>query len=785
MAMAAAPTATKCSGAVQVLNGTTISGWAFSSAADGSPVDVIITIDNVPTTITANGNRLDLVKKLGSADHGFSYEVPALSTGKHTVTVDVVDPITGETKRLKSGTITIAAPVGSAKLTKTEISGYAFSAANQAEPVTLIVTVNGVATTILADEYRPDLTKKLKSTKNHGFTYALPALPTGTNTVTVDMVDPSTGKTKRILSTTIKVGPPTGQVSTFNTSTISGWAFNPSSSSAPMDVVITINGVSTTIKADEYVTGLEKKCGTAYHGFTFDMPVLPPGTSTVTVDLVDPSTGQIVRLRSGKLTNSPPKGSVSLSANRIIGSATKAGMTGSLQIRIDIDGVAGTPFMANDPCKVSNGMNVGFNVEGDFAGKVVEVYAYDSESGIPVLIWTNNRLPKGAVTSGNGWTVSGWAVDPDNPSKPIQVQIFIDGELLTTTTANIARPDVQSKAGALGVGFFVDIPGLYPGTHTITVYAIDGQANSAQPVLIGSYKVTNAPPTGKVQVLNTSVISGYAYDPDLGDTPTIVKIYVDGKFFKAVLADEPNATMPGHGFSVDLSELPAGSHAIMVTAMDDRATDQPEVVFFDDFLNNQTPIGKIESVTGTTITGWAYDPDAPTSPAEFDIFVDGKYYTTVLADVNRPDLAATLGAAGTAHGFEVALPPLTFGTHTITAYAAESQGHVAVLIGEMKVTNNRPIGAIESISPTCIIGWAYDPDIPTDSLTIIVYINGQLAATGMADQTRPDLLTSIGSIYHGFSIPLSLNPGTNRVDVYALDPNNELLSLIGTRTITC
>ncbi|MCL2639634.1 MAG: hypothetical protein FWD53_02200 [Phycisphaerales bacterium] len=780
MVMASASAAKSCSGAVQVLNTTTISGWAFSSAAGGLPVDVIITIDGVPTTITADVDRPDLVKKLGSAGHGFVYEVPGLSTGKHTVTVDVVDPVSGETKRLKSGTITISAPVGSAKLSKTEISGYAFSAANQAEPVTLIVTINGVATTVVADENRPEFAKKLKSSKNHGFTYSLPALPTGNNTVTVDIVDPSTGNTKRILSTTIKVGPPTGQVSTFNTSTISGWAFNPSSSSAPMDVVITINGVATTVKADQYVAGLEKKCGTAYHGFTFSMPALPPGTSIVTVDLVDPSTGQTVRLRSGKLTNALPKGSVSLSANRIVGSATDAGMTGSLMVRIDVDGVTGTPFVANDPCKVSGGMNVGFIVEGNFAGKVVEVYAYDSQSNIPVLIWTNNRLPKGAVTSGNGFNVSGWAVDPDDPSKPIQVQVFIDGVLLTTTTANLPRPDVQSKAGALNVGFSVDIPGLYPGTHTITVYAIDGQAGAAKPVLIGTYKVTNAPPTGKVEVLNTSVISGYAYDPDMSG-PTTVKVYVNGMFFKEVMANGSNATMPGHGFSVDLSELPEGSYWIMVTAMDDRDTDQPEVVFFDDFLNNQEPVGVLESVTGTTITGWAYDPDAPTAPAEIDIFVDGKYYTTVLADVNRPDLAAMLGAAGTAHGFEVPLPPLTFGTHTIAVYAAESQGHVAVLIGEMKVTNNRPIGAIVSISATNIVGWAYDPDVSTESLSVVVYVNGQEAATGWAGPTGGDLLTSLGVTQY----MQSLKSGVNRVDVYAVDPNNGLISLIGTRTITC
>jgi len=783
VATAVAPAS--CSGAVQVFNSTTISGWAYSAANSGEPVNVVITIDGVATTITANGDRPDLVKKLGSANHGFSYSVPGLATGKHTITIDVVDPVSGATKRIKSGTITIAPPTGSATISKTAISGYAFSASNQGEPVTVIVTINGVAMTIQADEQRPDLAKKLGST-NHGFTYALPALPTGTNTVTVDIVDPSTGQLKRILSSTIKVGPPTGQVSTFSATTISGWAINPASGAAPMNVVITINGVATTITAEQYVASLDKTYGTCYHGFTFTVPTLPPGNSTVTVDLVDPCTGQTVRLRSGVLTNPPPQGKVdTATATEIAGYATDTGMTGPLTVRVDVNGVAGEPFVANDSRKVVNGMSVGFDVTGDFAGKVVEVYAYDAQSNTPVLIWTNNHPPKGAVTSGSGTTVSGWAVDPDDMNTPVQVQVFIDGQWLATTTANISRPDVQAKAGAINVGFSVDIPGLRPGTHTITVYAIDGQANSQAAVLIGTYKVTNTPPVGKVETLNTSVVSGYAYDPDLGNLPATVNVYVDCEFFARVLANQPNATAPGHGFSVDLSSLPPGSHAIMVTVMDDRVSDQQEVVFFDDFLNNQVPIGTIESVTGTTITGWAYDPDAATSPAEIDIYVDGTYLKTVLANVDRPDLATTLGDAGTQHGFEISLPALSFGTHKIAIYAAESQGNVAELIGVATVTNNRPIGVFESATSTAITGWAADPDISTASLTIVVYVNGVQTATGTADLTRNDLLTSIGSTQHGFSIPVSLPTGVNKVDVYAVDPNNGLISLIGTRTVTC
>jgi hypothetical protein len=133
---------------------------------------------------------------------------------------------------------------------------------------------------------------------------------------------------------------------------------------------------------------------------------------------------------------------------------------------------------------------------------------------------------------------------------------------------------------------------------------------------------------------------------------------------------------------------------------------------------------------------------------------------------------------------------LSFGTHKIEIYAAESQQNVSVLIGTQYVTNHRPIGVVESLSATTIIGWAADPDQLGESLTVKVYVNGELAVTDVADTARADLLplaplsSRPSFAAYGFSLALpTLDAGTNRIDVYAVDLNNGELSSLGSMTV--
>ena len=45
------------------------------------------------------------------------------------------------------------------------------------------------------------------------------------------------------------------------------------------------------------------------------------------------------------------------------------------------------------------------------------------------------------TTTVNSVHLVGWAADPDAATSPISVQVFVDGSLQTTATANVARQD--------------------------------------------------------------------------------------------------------------------------------------------------------------------------------------------------------------------------------------------------------------------------------------------------------------------------------------------------------
>jgi len=503
------------------------------------------------------------------------------------------------------------------------------------------------------------------------------------------------------------------------------------------------------------------------------------------------------------LTNPAPVGAVEVANDtRLAGWAYDADAGGAVTLRLDIDGVAGTPFAARvvraglAASRHFNTRVLGFDVAGDFAGHVVELYAFDTPSGQAKLIYSSNHKPVGRVEVNDGFVVSGWAVDPDDKAAAISIRVDVDGVTLagTPVLANGERLDLVKAWSSADHGFSVAIPGLTPGKHVVAVYAVDAEAGGQVPVLLGSKTVTDRPPVGKVEVINRAVVSGWALDRDLGETAATVNVYVDGAVFGAFAAAgwRPDLVRGfgsgNHGFAVDLSSLPEGSHTVTVTVNDNRSSDQSQVVIFDGFINNHRPVGSVEGIDGSAFSGWAYDPDAPEQALAVDVYVDGAYATTVTANGERSDLGATLPTPG--HGFVGALPALAFGTHKVEFYAAESQGNVSVLIGMRMVSNSRPIGALESAAATTVTGWAADPDRLGESVEIRVYVNGVYAVHATADEERTDLaslspLSTMPEFMHyGYAVELpDLQPGRNQIDVFAVDLNNGLLSPLGSTVV--
>ena len=96
--------------------------------------------------------------------------------------------------------------------------------------------------------------------------------------------------------------------------------------------------------------------------------------------------------------------------------------------------------------------------------------------------------PKGyldSVTGGRGSvSARGWAADPDLPSYPVKVDVYIDGRMRGRFSTAVARPDV---AAAMRVGpnqgFAFTVGSVARGTHTVCVYALNLRLGTGNPRL--------------------------------------------------------------------------------------------------------------------------------------------------------------------------------------------------------------------------------------------------------------------------------------------------------------
>ena len=79
-------------------------------------------------------------------------------------------------------------------------------------------------------------------------------------------------------------------------------------------------------------------------------------------------------------------------------------------------------------------------------------------------------------------SIAGWVVTDDDPWRRVEVQLFVDGQLVGTQVAHHSRPDVVragwSKDEWHGYNFVVT--GLSPGTHEARVYALHPSRNGAR-----------------------------------------------------------------------------------------------------------------------------------------------------------------------------------------------------------------------------------------------------------------------------------------------------------------
>lgn len=491
-------------GAVQSITGSTIDGWAYDPNLGTAPASVQVSIDGVMyPAISADNPDANTPAVANTGDHGFTFDVPALSYGKHAVKVYVLDDVTDDPTLIGQGTVVVNQPPTGAieSASGKTLTGWAQDPDTPTASIKVKLYIDGkLASTATASGNRPDLVDALGSA-NHGYSFKLTGLKPGIHRADVYAIDSLTGAAILIGTSQLSTNQPaTGDLETFTAASLIGWAFDPDSAAAAIQVRYQIDDFAPVfVTANLSRPDLQASLGSKNHGFKISLPQLTAGDHTITVDAVDPNTKQLIELGSQDFTITNPVGDVlptgtvnSLSAAQISGTLTDPDATSPIQVRMDIDGKAGKAFASAPENGDPTTGNFSFTPPKLSAGPHrVDIYAIDPVSGAPVLIdseWINETAASGVLESLTSQSATGWAYAPSAPGGKALVRLDVDDLIGVPVTASLARPDLAGTVGALNIGFSIPIPQLAPGDHTVTVTLIDPITLDA--TVLGSETIT-------------------------------------------------------------------------------------------------------------------------------------------------------------------------------------------------------------------------------------------------------------------------------------------------------
>ena len=222
-----------------------------------------------------------------------------------------------------------------------------------------------------------------------------------------------------------------------------------------------------------------------------------------------------------------------------------------------------------------------------------------------------------------------------------------------------------------------------------------------------------------------------------------------------------------------------------------------------------SPVGQIDSVTagmGTlTVQGWAYDSDRPSESIEIHVYIGGAAGAAGVEGRNlnatnilRADVNEDHSITGN-HGFDRTFPTNKRGEQAVYVYAINVDTGSNVLLGcrTVNIPTGNPLGNYEHATTgygtVTVKGWAFDPDQPSDSIRIDVYIGGTADSPnavgyslGLTDALRSD----VNNVYHitgnhGFNRTISTTKtGTQAVYIYAINVGAGTHTLLGSKTVT-
>jgi hypothetical protein len=408
--------------------------------------------------------------------------------------------------------------------------------------------------------------------------------------------------------------------------------------------------------------------------------------------------------------------------------------------------------------------------------------------------------------------VKGWAYDPNMPTAQVQVAVYAGGTKIGTAVTDQPRADVAKTNYGAGPnqGFDVTLP-LSAGKHTVCVYPVNLGAGSSNPRLgCATLTVTTQAswnPKGTVSAIRTAgtrlVVEGWSFDPDAPTWPTTVRVYSGSLRTGDVVADgtwESLGTVypragDDHGFRLD-TRLTAGSHRVCVYSFNKgTGTTNPRLGCKNvtitappvtAVITTGNPLGRLAGVSldgqDVRVTGWSFDPDAPTAPATVRIVADGKELGSVVATDDYADVQKYFPYAGSAHGFTWR-GILPHGSYDLCLWGVDqgagsdtSLGCTAVTVEGDPASNPRGVLDDLVINPdgtVTVDGWAYDPDVPTAATTVRIFRGSTKVADVVANGDRPGLSSydahAAAGDAHGYEWTGRFPAGAQTICAYAIN----------------
>lgn len=84
--------------------------------------------------------------------------------------------------------------------------------------------------------------------------------------------------------------------------------------------------------------------------------------------------------------------------------------------------------------------------------------------------------------------------------------------------------------------------------------------------------------------------------------------------------------------------------------------------------------GTVDEANAQHVYGWVVDERAPGARVEVQLYIDGRFAASRVADLYRPDVKSAGRALDEWHGFGFDTPPLDRGEHEARVYVAHESG---------------------------------------------------------------------------------------------------------------